>query len=225
MKKFILLLSIASCLVLTTSVASAGQITLSNLQVVDGASAPVVSITHTNPDGTGSISEGGVYANPQVSGGTSSPLLYCVDLWHDNDIGSTYNLDSVSSLAFASSTYADVDNRIGYLLTQNQSTVDARAAVQLAIWATIDNAGSGFSYTGGDSTLNSEYNALLTFSNYHPNLDYGAQFYQAATSNQNVAIASASSPNFLTVPEPSTLVLAVLGAVCVAGLCRAQRRA
>ncbi len=224
MKK-LTLLSIASCLALTSSLATAGQVTLSNLQVVDSSSAPIVSVTYTNPDGTGSISESGVYANPQVSGGTTNPLYYCVDLWHNNYIGSTYAADSVASLSFASSTYSDVDNRIGYLLTQDQSTVDARAAVQLAIWATIDNKGSGFSYTGGDATISSDYNALLTFAGYNSSHPYGAEFYQAETSNQAIVSAPSSTPNFSPVPEPGTFMLAIMGTICVAGLYWTQRRA
>ena len=77
------------------------------------------------------------------------PLFYCVDLWHDNYIGSSYTITPVATMAFTNSTFSDVDNRIGWLLTQDQSTPDARAAVQLAIWYTVDN--KGFSMSSGDS--------------------------------------------------------------------------
>lgn len=105
------------------STAHAGQIT--NLQVFDGGGAPTATINYTGADGTGSYSAY-VYADPQVSAGTSVPVYYCVDLWHDNYIGSTYTITPVSTMAFANSTFADVDNRIGWLLSQDQSTAQAR---------------------------------------------------------------------------------------------------
>ena len=117
--------------------ADAGQIT--DLQLFDGTSgSPTVTIDYTNADGSGNNSAY-VYADPQVSNGTTNPMYYCVDLWHDNYLGSTYTINQVSSLAFSDSTFSDADNRIGWLLTQDQSTPDARAAVQLAIWYTVDN--------------------------------------------------------------------------------------
>ena len=102
----------------------AGQIT--GLQLYDGTSAsPTVTIYYTNANGTG-INSAYVYADPQVSSGTTAPMYYCVDLWHDNYLGSTYTINPVSSMAFRDSTFSDADNRIGWLLTQNQSTADAR---------------------------------------------------------------------------------------------------
>ena len=149
---------------------------ITNLQLYDGSAAPTATITFTNADGTGSNTEY-VYADPQVSGGTTAPLYYCVDLWHDNSIGDTYTITQVASMAFANSTFTDVDNRIGWLLSQDQSTADARAAVQLAIWYTVDN--KGFSMTSGDGTITADYNALITFAGYNPADTYSADFWQA----------------------------------------------
>ena len=86
---------------------------------------PTATINYSGADGTGNYSAY-VYADPQVSYGTSVPLFYCVDLWHDNYIGSTYTITPVSTMAFANSTFSDVDNRIGWLLSQDQSTAEAR---------------------------------------------------------------------------------------------------
>ena len=153
-----------------------------------------------------------VYADPQVSGGTTAPLYYCVDLWHDNSIGDTYTITPVSSMAFADSTFADVDNRIGWLLSQDQSTADARAAVQLAIWYTVDN--KGFSMSSGDATITADYNALITFAGYNPSDNYTADFWQATHDSTNTlyqdlvsAPPGGSSPNVASVPEPRSLVL------------------
>ena len=94
---------IAASLLAFVSTAHGGQIT--NLQVYDGGGAPTATINYSGADGNGSYSAY-VYADPQVSYGTSDPLYYCVDLWHDNYIGSTYTITPVSSMAFANSTFA-----------------------------------------------------------------------------------------------------------------------
>ena len=78
--------------------APAGQIT--NLQLYDGTSAsPIVTVNYSGANGTGTISES-VYADPQVSGGTTAPIYYCVDLWHDNNLGSTYTITPTSTLSY-----------------------------------------------------------------------------------------------------------------------------
>ena len=74
--------------------AEAGQIT--GLQLYDGTSAsPTVTIYYTNANGTGSNSAY-VYADPQVSNGTTNLMLYCTDLWHDHYLGSSYTINPVS---------------------------------------------------------------------------------------------------------------------------------
>ena len=79
--------------------APAGQIT--NLQLYDGTSAsPIVTVTYSGANGTGTTSEA-VYADPQVSGGTTAPIYYCVDLWHDNYLGSTYTITPISTISYA----------------------------------------------------------------------------------------------------------------------------
>src|SRR5277367_5100572 len=81
--------------------AEAGQI--SDLQLFDGTGgSPTVTIDYTNADGTGSNSAY-IYADPQVSNNTTTPMYYCVDLWHDNYLGSTYTINPVSSMAFVDS--------------------------------------------------------------------------------------------------------------------------
>lgn len=183
---------------------------LTNLQLYDGSAAPTATITYTNASGTGSTTES-VYADPQVSGGTTAPIYYCVDLWHDNYIGDTYQITQVANMAFADSTFTDVDNRIGWLLSQDQSTADARAAVQLAIWYTVDN--NGFSMSSGDSTITSLYSALTTFDGYNSADAYGADFWQATHDPGNTLYQDlASAPPgdivpFSAVPEPPGHVL------------------
>jgi hypothetical protein len=222
---------IAISLLVFSGTAFGGQIT--NVQVYDGGGSPTASINYTGPDGTGNYSAY-VYADPQVSYGTTVPLFYCVDLWHDNFIGSTYTITPVSSMTFANSTFSDVDNRIGWLLSQDQSTADARAAVQLAIWYTVDNkpgnGSSAFSMSTGDPTITSEYNQLTGFGGYDPGHTFQAQFWQATHDAGNTLyqdLASAPGPDFhpsaLSVPEPSSLAMGAAGLLFIVGIVSRQR--
>jgi Thioester domain/PEP-CTERM motif len=220
---------ITTSLLAFVSAAHGGQIT--NLQVYDGGGAPTATINYSGADGTGSYSAY-VYADPQVSYGTSVPLFYCVDLWHDNYIGSTYTINPVSTMSFANSTFSDVDNRIGWLLSQDQSTAEARAAVQLAIWYTVDNkagtSSSGFTMSTGNSTITSDYNQLIEFGGYDPGNTYDAQFWQATHDAGNSLyqdLASAPGIDFHSgaVPEPASLVMGASGLVFVAAAVLRQR--
>jgi hypothetical protein len=204
---------------------------ITNLQLYDGGGAPTAIINYTNANGTG-MNTVDVYADPQVSYGTTNPMFYCVDLWHDNYIGSSYTITPVSSMAFSESKYTDVDNRIGWLLSQNQSTADERAAVQLAIWYTIDNKPtSGFSMTTSDSTITNDYNNLISFTGYNPSVTYDAQFWQATHDSSNTLYQSLVSEgpsvnvNVSSVPEPNTLVMSFISVLAL-GLvhwCRGRR--
>jgi hypothetical protein len=225
----LLLTTIATSLLALASSASGGQIT--NLQLYDGGGSPTATINYTGANGTGSYSAY-VYADPQVSYGTTTPMFYCVDLWHDNYLGSTYTITPVSSMTFANSTFSDVDNRIGWLLSQDQSTVEARAAVQLAIWYTVDNkpdgALSGFSMSTGDSTISTDYNQLITFAGYNPAQNYEAQFWQATHDSSNTLyqdLVSAAGPDFHTnaVPEPSSFVMGAGGLLFLIGIVTRRR--
>jgi hypothetical protein len=155
-----------------------------------------------------------------------------VDLWHDNYIGSTYTITPVSTMTFANSTFSDVDNRIGWLLSQDQSTPEARAAVQLAIWYTVDNkasdSSSGFSMSTGDLTITNDYNQLVSFSGYDAGTIYGAQFWQAThDAGDRLYQDLVSVPDFElhtnAVPEPASLVMGASGSLFVAAVILRQR--
>jgi Thioester domain len=205
-----LCLGVAALALMIASSARSGQIT--NLQLYDGSAAPTATIYFTNADGTGSNTEY-VYADPQVSGGTTAPAFYCVDLWHDNVNGQTYPITQVPGLAFPNtSTFADPDNRIGWLLSQDQSTPDARAAVQLAIWYTIDS--EGFSMGTSDSTITNDYSTLIGFAGYNSAVNYSADFWLANHDSSNTLYQDlVSDPpggvvTNASVPEPGSVVLA-----------------
>src|SRR5262245_28627482 len=79
--------------------ADAGQ--MSTLQLSDGPSgSPVVTLNYSNADGTGNNSSA-AYADPMVSNGTNPPLYYCIDLWHDNYLGSSYTFTPAATIPFA----------------------------------------------------------------------------------------------------------------------------
>lgn len=218
------LLSAALAVIALARAAEAGQIT--DLTLYDGTSnSPIVTVNYSNADGSGN-NYAETYADPQVSGGTTAPIYYCIDLWHDNYLGSTYTFDATATLSYVTSTFADVDNRLAWLVNQPQNTVDERAAVQLAMWYTIDNivTGSfaGFSYTGGDSTLRTDYNQLISFAGYNPDVSYTADFWAANHDPGNTLYQDLIS----SVPEPNTLVLAGIGMAAGMGTCirRGRRR-
>ena len=218
----ILMPAIATSLLALAGSAHGGQIT--NLQLYDGGNSPTATINYTGADGTGSYSAY-VYADPQVSYGTTNPVFYCVDLWHDNYLGSIYTITPATTMNFVNSSFADVDNRIGWLLSQDQSTPEARAAVQLAIWYTVDNKPdgglNGFSMSTGDCTITNDYNGLISFSGYNPSQNYAAQFWQATHDPGNTLyqdLVSTVGTNFQinSVPEPSSFAMGSGGLIFLA---------
>jgi hypothetical protein len=232
MNKSYALLGTFYALLILPGFASAGQIT--NVQPYDGTSgSPIVTVTYSNADGTGSQSVE-VYADPQVGGGTRAPIYYCIDLWHDNDLGSTYAITPASTRSYATtSTFSDVDNRLAWLMGQAQDTADERGAVQLAMWYAIDNVRSaqfsGFSFCGGDAALRSDYEHLIQFAGYDPIVHYDAQFWAAAHDPSNTLYQDMIRAG---VPEPDGRVLlgvGLLAVVCFLFLCfhfrRGRRRA
>ncbi len=208
---------------------------IDNLQLFDGTNhSPVVTVHYSTADGEHSLSAS-TYADPMVSDGTVAPIYYCVDLWHENTIGSSYTITPVSGISYPTSTYDDVDNRIAWLLSQNPATADARGAVQLAIWYVTDNARTkdfkGFSFSGGDSTLTKDYHELLKFQGYDKSTTYQAQFWAATHDpsgryNQDL-VSEQKSINPQSVPEPGTGMLGLVGVawvVVVRRWCRHRRR-
>ena len=50
---------------------------------------------------------------------------------------------------------------------------------------------AGFSFTGGDATLTSDYNTLISFHGYNSSLNYLADFWQATHDPSNTLYHSA----------------------------------
>jgi hypothetical protein len=218
-------------LLLAASEANA-DLSVSNIGLYDGGSAPTAYISFTGSGG--SID---VYADPQSSSATNFAgiPLYCIDLTHENHLGDTYNVNPFNPTFASTSTYSNPANLVAWAMENAGPTADDRGATQLFIWKII---GPGFTVNSfGDSGLSTAYNNLLSLTGYNPNLNYvpGATFlgvdrslYTSTPSYyQDLAYASGGG-NFTPqaiVPEPSTLVIAGLGALGLIGygLCRRGR--
>jgi hypothetical protein len=158
-------------------------------------------------------------SSPQIDTSGSIPgPVYCADPWHSNFLGSPYTVNASPTLPAADNagSFADASNRIGWILSHapsnadfGTSAVDERGAMQLAIWYTVDY--NHFSYTGGDSGMQTDYNSLVSFAGYNPGDSYGANFYEAQHSGnlfQDIVTVDA-------VPEPSTVVMGSIGLTLV----------
>jgi hypothetical protein len=135
-------------------------------------------------------------------------------------------------MAFVNSTFSDADNRIGWLLSQDQSTVAARAAVQLAIWYTVDNKPdrslNGFSMSTGNATIANDYDALISFAGYNPSHAYGAQFWQAGhdaanSRNQDLVRDPGLTFQATAVPEPSNFLMGAAGLIFLVAFVNRRR--
>jgi PEP-CTERM motif len=147
-----------------------------------GSNNNSVSLSGTGPN----FDSGGTVAEAfTVTQGSSHFTAFCIDVWHYQNsssfTGTEYSLnasngtltgspgpESISSLVSNSNlTATQIANEltyIGYVYNQIQSVTanntpdtNALGAVQLALWTVIDK---GFSYTGGSTTMNSDYTQI-----------------------------------------------------------------
>jgi hypothetical protein len=192
------------------------DLTVNNLALYDGGSAPTAYISFTGTNG----SFVDVYADPQTATNWTSNgaliALYCIDTIHENAIGDTYHVTPESPPTFSTTTsYTDAANRIAWVLENVGSTANARGAAQLLIWAIADKNFSVNWTLTNNSGLQTAYSALVTQmgAGYQTNTNYrsGAEFL-AATHVGNLYQDLA-----LTTPEPSTMAIAGLGALGLIG--------
>jgi hypothetical protein len=189
----------------------------------DGGNAPVVEIQYANTGGQ--VVSAWVYADPQIALNNGKNLLghyipmYCVDLVHDNYLGSSYTITPWSS------PNIPPKNEIAWLAENaaknadsSVNPVDYRAATQLAIWKLLDPA--NFDFWGGDSALKPLYTSLLNSSAYDPNTNYvpGANFFAAHHDGalfQDLVGAWGPPPlgPLFSLPEPSTFAISGVGAL------------
>jgi hypothetical protein len=211
-------------LLLLASEANAG-LTVNNTGLYDGTSnAPTAWISFTGSNGYVNV-----YADPQTATNwtsNGSPIaLYCIDTIHENALGDTYGVNPESPPTFSTTnSYSDAANRVAWVLENVGATADARGAAQLLIWSIADNqfsvnwsetnnAGLNSAYSNLSTEMGSEYNASR---NYQPGAEFLAAVHDPAnTLYQDLAFAAA--------PEPSTLVIATLGALGLIGYASRRR--
>ena len=225
------LTTVATSFLAFGSSASAGQI--NNLQLYDGNASPIVTINYTGSYGSGNYSAT-VYADPQVSYGTTAPIFYCVDLWHDNYIGSTYTITPVSHMSFSNSTFCDVDNRIGWLLSKTRAPpikTRGRAACHLVhrrrqAWTRLARLFDQHE-RATDDPERLQQARLLRWLQPLSELRW-PQFWAATHDPSNTLyqdLVTAPSSNFQAngaVPEPSSVVLGATGLVFLVGFTARQ---
>lgn len=201
------------------------DLTVNNIGLYDGTSnAPTAWISFTGSNGYVDV-----YADPQTAtnwtSNGSSIALYCTDTTHDNALGDTYSVNAVSTLPLTSTpNYSDAGNRIAWALEQTATTADARGAIQLLVWQIVDKQFSVNWSETNNSGLQTAYNVLLgnMKSQYNSNFNYqgGVEFLAADHDGdlyQNLALVAS--------PEPSTLLIAILGAAGLIGYGLRRRRA
>jgi PEP-CTERM motif/Thioester domain len=226
------------------------DVTLSNISLFDGGAAPTVYITYTGSSGSVDVyADPQTTTSTLPSGASGSGIpLYCIDTVHDNYLPTSYNVNVESSpLSFttipkAPLTNQQAANEVAWALEKasasnsstDQAAINIRAATQLFIWSVIDQ---NFSVTIGDSGTGSvlaDYNSLValtgytpdsTFSNYLP----GAVFLNAGHVGnlfQDLAYAVPGGVQITSIatPEPSTMVIAGLGALGMIGYGWRNRR-
>jgi hypothetical protein len=189
------------------------DLSVNNIGLYDGASAPVVEIQFTPNNGVWVYGDAQTASNWKNPDGSSIPL-YCVDLTHDNAVGDSYKVNPWSSPTFSNSAYSDAANRVAWAIENGGVSGLGPAATQLLVWSIIDKTFSVINWNGNNA-LKATYNNMIgqlnnSVTGYNQDQNYlgGVEFLSAVhdptnTLYQNLAVA---------VPEPSTLLIAALSA-------------
>jgi hypothetical protein len=223
MRTSYLLSATATAMLVGATAASAGTITIKDVEVDPNAPYNLVNITGDVP-GQGSFTKDG-----QISGlillttstGQTLPV-FCVDLFHDVGIGGGQSLIYQADPVTTDSTGADSGTgntltsppvpgeiqtlvNIGYSgYVHNNLDGDHLTALQDAIWDIEYNDTGTLSVDGGTAinTLASEY---ITYAEDHP-ADYSEGLYGS------ISQGFGTSQGFVVgAPEPSTYAMMVLG--------------
>ncbi len=231
----LLCLGLALGLLLFPASEANADLSVNSIGLYSGGSSPInpsstiVEIQFTGNSGIWVYGDAQTATNWTSSGGSSIPL-YCIDLVHDNYLGTSYNL---TTWANPSSFSSDALNRVAWAAENAGLAGYGPAAAQLVMWSAIDPAFKVINWNG-DNSLKTAYDNLVTAMNsqYNSQTSYlsQVQFFDAVhqpASNLNQDLAVLVPPGGLTIngilvngftaPEPSTLVIASLGALGLIG--------
>jgi hypothetical protein len=187
------------------------DLNVSNIGLYGGGSTPIdpnTTIVEVQFTGSGGV---WVYGDAQTAtnwtnpNGSSIPF-YCIDLSHDNILGSSYQLTAWTN---PNSYSCDALNRVAWAADNASLAGYGPAAAQLLIWSIIDPNFSVINWNG-DSALHTAFNTMVTAMNteYNSHTNYSASFFDAvhspSTDNQDLVVGA---------PEPSTMLIGGLGAV------------
>jgi MYXO-CTERM domain-containing protein len=198
------------------------DLAVSNIGLYGGGSTPIdpnttiVEIQFTGNSGTWVYGDAQTATNWTNSDGSSIPV-YCIDLSHDNFLGTSYQLTSWTN---PNSFSSDVLNRVAWAADNAGLAAYGPAAAQLLIWSIIDPNFSVINWNG-DGALQTAYNNMVTVmsTDYNSHTSYSSSFFDAvhqpSTDNQDLVVGA---------PEPSTMVIAGLGAVGLVAYGRRRRR-
>jgi PEP-CTERM motif/Thioester domain len=196
------------------------DLTVNDIGLYDGSTAPIVEIQCTGNSGVWVYGAAQTATNWTFPNGSSVPL-YCIDLTHENAVGDSYALNPWSNPSFSTSGYSDAANRIAWAIENGGLSSLGTAAAQLLVWSITDKNFSVINWNG-NSALQTTYNNLVRalgnpISGYNSNENYlsGVEFFSAVhdptdTLYQNLAV-------LVPAPEPSTLAIATLGALGFVG--------
>jgi hypothetical protein len=141
---------------LLTHQASAGSV--QSIGLYDGGNAPIVEIQYSGSSGAWVYGDAQTATNWTNSNRSSIPL-YCIDLQHDDYLGSTYQLTEWTD---PNSFSSDAINRVAWAVHNASLAEYGPAAAQLLIWSVIDPNFSVINWNGntGAGSLEAAYDAL-----------------------------------------------------------------
>jgi hypothetical protein len=211
------------------------DLTVNNIGLYGGGSTPInpgttiVEIQFTGNTGAWVYGDAQTATNWTNPGGSAIPL-YCIALAKDNVLGSGYGLTPWTN---PYSFTADVYNRIAWAADSASLAGYGPAAAQLLIWSLTDANFKVINWDGHTS-LHTAYDSAVGSMNsdYNSQTHYQAQFFDAVhqptiSRNQDLVLGGGGTTietDVLGAPEPSTLVIAGLGALGLIGFgCRRRR--
>jgi hypothetical protein len=204
-------------LLATLSSAAKADVWANNVGLYNGGPSPInpnstiVEIKFTGNSGVWVYGDAQTASN-FTSNGSSIPL-YCIDLNHDSNVGSSYRLTAWTN---PNSYSASTLNKVAWAMENAGSAGYGPAAAQLLIWSFLDANFQVINWNNENALLSAYSNLVGKMAvRYDANASYMgyAVFYNAIHQPQ----INMNQDFGLAVPEPSSVVIAGLGAAGLIG--------